>query len=165
MGSGAAAWCFLDYVNLPFHEAGHLFLTPLGTTMHYLGGTILQLAVPVGLAAYFVLRRRAPYSAALCLWWLGESLVNVGWYMSSARTLDVPLVGGGDHDWNELFYRFGLLGEGSVAAVSAGTHRLGVVVMLAGLAWAAFFTLPEHAREAVKDRIGARLPSARLFLE
>lgn len=165
MGSGAATWCFLDYVNLPFHEAGHIFLRPFGATIAYLGGTIFQLGIPAALCAYFLLRDHRPYGAAFCLFWVGESLVNVGWYMSSARTLDIPLVGGGDHDWNELFYRWGLLGEESVARVSSLTHGMGVLLMLAGIAWAAFFLLPAGTREGVRENIAGRLPIARLFLE
>ena len=68
LGSGSSTWCFLDYVNLAFHEAGHLLFSPFGSTLGYLGGTILQLLVPMGLVAYFLYRRHEPFSAAICLW-------------------------------------------------------------------------------------------------
>jgi len=142
LGSGAQVGCFLDLVNLAFHEAGHLFMTPFGSTLHYLGGTLGQLAVPSLLAGYFLLKPPTrPIGAAFCAWWLGENLVNISVYMKDARDLALPLVGGGDHDWNELFYRFGLLGEDSVRTVAAATHYLGVAVMLAGLAWMAWLAL------------------------
>ena len=38
--------------------------------------------------------------------------------MADARELQLELVGGGEHDWNELFYRFRLLSEESVATVA-----------------------------------------------
>jgi hypothetical protein len=141
-------WCFLDRVNLAFHEAGHLVLAPFGETLHLLGGSLGQIAVPVLLAVYFF-RRDERFGAAACTFWLGENFINIAAYMADARTLALPLVGGGENDWNTLFYRFGLLGEGSVAAISGLTHHLGVVTMLAGLLWSLLFVLP-----------GALLPAA-----
>jgi hypothetical protein len=156
--------CFLDLVNLAFHEAGHLFLTPFGSTVHYLGGTLGQLAVPALLAAYFLLFGQAsPLGAAACAWWFGENLVNISVYMADARDLALPLVGGGDHDWNELFYRFGLLGEPSVRVVSGGTLCAGIVTMLLGLGWVTLFALPSRTREVLTAAVEAQAP-ALLFL-
>lgn len=151
--------CFLDLVNLAFHEAGHLFMTPFGATMHFLGGTLGQLAVPIGLAAYFLVMKRQPFAAAVCAWWTGQNLVNVSVYMADARDLELPLVGGGDHDWNNLFYTFGLLGEESVRRVAVLTHVAGVLVMLAGLAWSASFLLRGTARERFDAFVADRLPA------
>ena len=130
--AAALPHCFLDWVNLPFHEAGHLFLAPFGTTLHVLGGTLGQLAVPAILGGYF-LRRRQRFAAALCLFWIGENFVDISIYMADARAMALPLVGGGEHDWTQLFYQFGLLGEESVATVSSLTRALGVIVMAAGV--------------------------------
>jgi len=149
----------LDLVNLAFHEAGHLFLTPLGSTLHYLGGTLGQVAVPVGLAVYFLRSNPArPIGAAACVWWAGENLVNVSVYMADARDLALPLVGGGDHDWNELFYRFGLLGADSVRSVSAATRGLGTLTMLAGLAWLAVVALATFRIDRGEIVSGERQP-------
>ncbi len=158
LGSGATSWCFLDYVNLAFHEAGHIFLSFAGSTVHYLGGTIGQLAVPALLVFYFLLRQAQPFAAALCTFWIGQSLINVSIYMADARELALPLVGGGDHDWNELFFRFGLLTEPSVEAVAGTTHALGVVFMALGLAWALLFVLPGGPRRRLRERLEGRFP-------
>ena len=158
LGTGASTWCFLDFVNLAFHEAGHLFLGFGPRTLMFLGGTLAQLAVPFLLVAHFLFRKREPFSAALCVWWLGENFINISIYMADARSLTLPLVGGGDHDWNELFFRFGLLGESSVQRVSASTHALGVLVMLLGLSWAVFFVLPPTRRERVRMWLTVRWP-------
>lgn len=156
LASGSADWCFMDLVNLAFHEAGHVFATPFGETVHYLGGTLGQLLVPGLLIPYFLLRRLNPPAAAFCLWWLGENLVNVAVYMADARDLELPLVGGGDHDWNELLYRFDLLDQGSVETLSGLTRAGGVVLMLAGFAWVLFFALPGWM-QALADPFVARL--------
>lgn len=153
MGSGIATWCFLDFANLAFHEAGHLFLSIGGSTAHILGGTLGQLAVPLLLCGYFLFRVSQPLGAAFCLFWAGESFINVSIYMADARELALPLVGGGDHDWNELFYRFGFLTEPAVERISSTTHILGLVVMIAGLVWAGFFILPEASRARVLETL------------
>jgi hypothetical protein len=151
-------------VNLPFHEAGHLFLAPFGQTMHFLGGTLGQLAVPTGLAVYFLLKRREPFAAAACAWWLGENFADISVYMADARDLALPLVGGGDHDWNNLFYTFGLLGQESVAAVSSWTHRLGALVMVASLVWLATFLLTGESRRRFEAAVEAHLPALRALV-
>ena len=149
LGSGAQVGCCLDWVNLAFHETGHLALAPFGGTAHFLGGTLGQLAVPVGLTAYFLVRRREPFAAAVCGWWSGENLIHVAVYMADARSLQLDLVGGGEHDWNTLFYQFGLLSEPSVARISSLTHLLGTLLMILGVAWAGTTLLPDE----MKDRI------------
>lgn len=158
-------WCFLDFVNLAFHEAGHLFFSPFGTTVHYLGGTLGQLLVPAILAVYFVVWQGKPFGAAFCLFWFGENLVNVARYMADARELALPLVGGGDHDWNELFYRFGLLGEESVASVASATRTAGAAGMLLGLLWAAYFVLPCDLRGRIRNGVATRVPGAARLLD
>ncbi len=163
LAAAAQPRCWLDWVNLPFHEAGHLFLAPFGRMAHFLGGTILQLFVPALLAGAF-LRRGSPFSAACCLWWLGESFLNVSVYMADARELKLDLVGGGEHDWNEIFYRLGLLGEDSVERISAATHHLGVVVLLSGVAWMICLGLPAAFREGLGERLSRGFPPARLLL-
>jgi hypothetical protein len=158
LAARASEWSFMDYVNLPFHEAGHLFFSPFGETIHILGGTLGELLVPLLLGGYFLLRQRQPMGAAFCLWWLGENFIYIARYMGDARDLELPLVGGGDHDWNELFYRFGLLSEPSVASISSLTHFLGVGVMLLGIAWLAFFALPAGRQESLRAGIASRWP-------
>lgn len=150
LATGLADRCFMDLVNLAFHEAGHVFLTPFGTTMHFLGGTFGQLAVPAILIAYFLVRQHQPPGAAFSAWWLGESFVNVAIYMADARDLAIPLVGGGVHDWNHLFFQFGVLDADSVAMISGTTKALGVVIMLIGLAWWLVLTLPPGFQERFK---------------
>jgi hypothetical protein len=162
---GWSAWSFIDYVNLPFHEAGHLFFSPFGSTLYILGGTLGELIVPALLGAYFILKDRRPAGAAFCLWWFGENFVYIARYMADARDLDLPLVGGGDHDWNELFYRFGLLSEPSVARIASLTHLLGVVLMILGLAWLGFFALPRRRREAIREELTTRWPVVAFLLD
>jgi hypothetical protein len=165
LGTGSSERCLVDGANLAFHEAGHLFFGFCGSTMHFLGGTLGQLLVPAALGVYFLFWQRQPFASAVCLWWAGESLVDVAGYMADARTLALPLVGGGTHDWNWLFYRFGLLTEPAVNGISSTTHLIGVVLMLIGLAWGAYFILPVATRQRVHAAAAGRWPWLEVALE
>ena len=163
--TGAQRGCFLDLVNLAFHEAGHIFLTPFGETLHFLGGTLGQLAVPALLVVYFLRFKRELFAAAACAWWFGENCINIAVYMADARDLALPLVGGGHHDWNTLFYTFGLLSQESVAFVSAATRWTGAAIMLSSLAWGGYFLLAGRAKERIDALVADRAPALRYLLE
>lgn len=103
-------WHFIDGVNLIIHEAGHVVFMPFGEFITIAGGSLFQLIVPAAFALYFY-RRGQLFSAALVLFWLGQSLLNVAVYAGDALKLDLPLLGGQDsiHDWNYMLDRLGLL--------------------------------------------------------
>lgn len=101
-------WIFLDYPNLLFHEAGHLVFGIFGSTMGILGGTLMQLLVPMLVVAEFA-RSRQWHGVGFGVWWLGENLVNVSVYMKDAREQALPLIGNGTHDWLLLFGQWGVL--------------------------------------------------------
>lgn len=98
----------LDSANLAFHEAGHPLVGLFSARLMVYGGTLFQLAFPFGVAWHFR-RRGQAVGQALGWLWLGESLHNVARYMADARAQDLPLVGGGDHDWAEIFMRWHVL--------------------------------------------------------
>ncbi len=102
-------WGILDGANLIFHEAGHILFSPFGDFMQYLGGSLMQVAIPVTCAVYFWLHEQRG-SAAVALFWAGESLTNVAIYVADARRMELPLIGG-DHDWNYLLDRLNLLNQ------------------------------------------------------
>lgn len=123
---------FLDGVNLVFHEAGHVLFAFTPQYLTILGGTLMQLAVPMVCAVSF-LRQRQPVSASLALWWVGQSMVGVSVYLSDARAQVLPLLGGDavEHDWAYLLESVGLLPYDT--ALGAGVRALGVAVMLAAV--------------------------------
>lgn len=98
----------LNGVDLAFHEFGHLAFGLLGEFVQFLGGTLLQLSIPAGIAVYFY-RREERYSFAITLFWVAQNLFNIAVYVADAREQVLPLVGGGIHDWNYLLGRIGLL--------------------------------------------------------
>lgn len=106
---------FLDYVNLAFHEAGHIFLGFLGEFIGTLGGTISQLFFPAVCLVHF-LRRGNRLGWQLCLFWVGENFLNISIYAGDAISQDLPLVGGGVHDWTYLLTAMGLIAHTEGAA-------------------------------------------------
>ncbi|MDO9054036.1 MAG: hypothetical protein Q7U37_08950 [Gallionella sp.] len=102
-------WVFLlDSANLAFHEAGHPLFGLLSERLAVYGGTLAQLMFPL-LVLFSFYRQRASFSCACAVLWLGENLFNIAVYMADARTRILPLVGGGEHDWTEIFGRWGVL--------------------------------------------------------
>ena len=99
----------LDGANLIFHEAGHIFFSPFGDFLQYLGGSLMQVLIPVVCAVYFWLHLQRSASA-VTIFWTGESTTNVAIYVADARRMELPLIGG-DHDWNYLLGRLNLLNQ------------------------------------------------------
>jgi len=119
----------VDGANLIFHEAGHIFLLPFGEFLHYLGGSLMQVAIPAACAAYFWLHQQRT-SSAVTLFWAGESLTNVAIYVADARRMELPLIGG-DHDWNYLLDRLNLLNQADFLGRLVFT--LGAITILSSL--------------------------------
>jgi hypothetical protein len=98
----------LDSANLVFHEAGHPIFGIFGDTLALYGGTLGQLVFPTVVAVSFW-RRRQMMGAALGAVWFLENGLNIARYASDARAQELPLVGGGDHDWFNILYRWDAL--------------------------------------------------------
>lgn len=98
----------LDHANLLFHEAGHPIVGLLSPRLEPYGGTLGQLIFPVALAISFI-HKGQPIPFAASVIWFFENWLNIARYMADARALELPLVGGGDHDWNTIFTRWNML--------------------------------------------------------
>ena len=98
----------LDSVDLAIHESGHLVFEAFGELIGFAGGTIMQLLMPALFAVHFW-RRGDRHAASVGVWWIGQSLGNVASYVADARAQELPLVGGGEHDWAYLLGELGQL--------------------------------------------------------
>jgi hypothetical protein len=98
----------IDGVDLAIHETGHLVFAPFGEFVAFAGGTIMQLLFPLIFAGYFW-RREDRHSASVALWWVAQNCGNVATYVADARAQELPLVGGGEHDWFYLLSATGHL--------------------------------------------------------
>ena len=98
----------LDGANLLIHEAGHPLFGLVVPSWTVYGGTIFQLALPLLFTRHFYQQGQVA-GRAFGLLWLSENLLNIARYMADVRQQNLPLVGGGMHDWYEILSRWALL--------------------------------------------------------
>ncbi|MBS0149326.1 MAG: hypothetical protein JSR31_00190 [Nitrospira sp.] len=141
---------FLHLVNLPFHEAGHILFIPFGRFMTILGGTLGQILMPMICLGAFLMKTRDPFGAAVALWWMAESLMDIAPYINDARALDLMLIGGvtgketDGHDWNNILTMLDLLEWDHRFAHL--TYNLGIFLMLASFLWGGTLLLHHYHR-------------------
>lgn len=122
---------FLHGVDLIFHEAGHVIFGFFGEFVGIAGGSLNQVLIPV-VATVAFLRTRQYASAAVTLFWTGQSLTDVAVYAADGRAMALPLLAEGlIHDWNWILGRLGLLG--SAETIGRLMFGLGALTMLAAL--------------------------------
>ena len=122
----------LSPLNLGIHELGHLIFSFTGEVLMVVGGTLLQLTIPI-LAIFNFRRQNDFFAMALSFGWLSTNLFSVATYVADSRKLELPLVTlfGGDnviHDWEYLLFKMNLLVYDQLIA---GIFRaFGVISML-----------------------------------
>lgn len=139
----------LDSFNLVVHEIGHPFFGIFGGELGWWGGTLMQLLVPLGIALVFA-RERAALSCAIACIWFFENFLNISRYMADARAGELPLVGGGEHDWEHIFGNNGLLAQDT--AIASVVNTIGWIGMLASLGFAIVVWAAQRAqRESIAE--------------
>lgn len=129
------SYTWLDDVDLAIHEPGHLLFGWGGERLAAFGGTLLQLIFPLVFAVYFA-RQRDWHAVTVPVWWLGQNGWNIARYVADARAQELPLVGGGEHDWTYLLAEFDLLSSDQAIArtIRMVAFMLMTVSCLAGIA-------------------------------
>ena len=125
----------VDHANLVFHEAGHVIFGILGGTLGLYGGTLGQLAIPLIVGVAFRMQRE-PVSFAIAEVWFFQNFLNIARYMADARAQALPLIGGGDHDWTNIFSRWGALASDTrIAHVVTAAGWIGMAAVWGWLVW------------------------------
>ena len=128
----------LDHANLLFHEAGHPMMGLFSARLEPYGGTIGQLVFPLVLMVTFWRQGQAVGVAAGAIWFF-ENWLNIARYVGDARRMELPLVGGGCHDWNTILPRWGLLMyDERIAGCLRVAAWLGMTGSCCWLAWRAW---------------------------
>lgn len=134
---------FLDLVDLPVHETGHLLFRLFGEFMMVAGGSLFQVILPAIFVGYFYWHEKY-YSAAIVLFWVGQSILNVWVYAGDAVVMKLVLTSGftgsegSFHDWNYLLSTMGLLG---VTETVAGVIRLiGTLTIIGAGVFSVYFS-------------------------
>jgi hypothetical protein len=128
---------------VPIHEFGHVLFRPFGEFMHLLGGSLVQVGLPLLFGGIFLVKNRDPYSAAVMLWWSAVAVMDVAPYVYDAQQPQHVLLTGrtgetGAHDFIDILGDLGLLTRAQ--AVGYGVHRAGVAMLIMACAWAAWLT-------------------------
>ncbi|CAN1212396.1 hypothetical protein TUMEXPCC7403_19465 [Tumidithrix helvetica PCC 7403] len=118
---------FLHNFDLIIHEAGHAIFRIFGEFVQFLGGTLMQLLVPIGIAVYFFFNKQN-FEGGVTLFWIAVNLFDISRYMKDARSQELPLLGGEfvTHDWWYLFGKMNLLAHDK--AIGGFVHFLGFLV-------------------------------------
>ena len=122
----------LDGVDLAIHETGHLVFGPFGEFIGFAGGTLFQLIMPALFAGDFW-RRGDRHAASVALWWVGQNCGHIATYVADARAQELPLVGGGEHDWLYLLSATGHLTQD--LAIARASRAAGVMLVVGASAW------------------------------
>lgn len=151
MSSNRIGSSFMHRVNLVFHEAGHILFMPFGDFMTVLGGSAMQLLIPLVVVIAFLMQNRDPFGASVGLWWLGQSAKDLAPYINDARLQVLPLLGGvtgrdvpGYHDWNNLLGRTGMLEWDTT--IARGVDVAGTILLIAAVTWGGFILWQEYRR-------------------
>lgn len=137
---GEMGTSFMHNILLPIHEAGHMIFLPFGEFMNILGGSLFQILLPLICAGAFFWKNKDTFGAGIGIWWAGASLVDLAPYIYDAKEPQLILLTGttgedGPHDWIYLLDVFHKVQESQ--RYGAHVHTVGLLVMLAGLAWSA----------------------------
>src|SRR6478672_4503706 len=142
---------FLDNVDLPIHETGHLIFRLFGEFLMVAGGSLFQVILPAVFAGYFWWRSQL-YATCIVGLWVGQSILNVWVYAADAVKMQLVLTSGftgsegSFHDWNYLLERTGLLN--STKTVAGIIRFLGTLAILTSTAVAIYFSVyPENAED------------------
>jgi hypothetical protein len=126
--STSVEWHFIDSVNLIFHEAGHAIFFFLGQFGTIAMGSGFQILIPLLIASYFFYTEQR-LSAAICLLWTGQNLINVSVYAGDAIAMRLPLLGGDSviHDWSYMLSTLHVLSW--TPAIAMTLYALGIMLI------------------------------------
>jgi len=135
---------FLDNVDLPIHEFGHLLFRPFGQFLMVAGGSLFQVIMPAIFVGYFIWQRSF-YSAAIVLFWVGQSILNVWVYAADAIVMKLVLTSGftgsegSFHDWNYLLTATGLIS--STKIVAGAIRFVGTLVIISAVVFSTYYSV------------------------
>jgi hypothetical protein len=94
------------------------------------------------------------HGATVPLWWLGQSCWNVSVYIQDARAQELPLVGGGEHDWAVILGELGLLQRDQ--AIGGAVYLAGVGIYAAAViaGWRILAAAAAPSARAAEQRMG-----------
>lgn len=142
---------YLHNINLIIHEAGHPIFGVLGEFIGLLGGSLMQVLVPGVIAGYFFFTRQG-FASAIALWWTGQSILDVSFYVKDAQERAIPLLGGEAvmHDWHFLLLKLRLLPYDDV--IAGLVFSLGILLYLVAIPLGFYHAYTKPKKSKTLDR-------------
>jgi hypothetical protein len=127
----------IDTIDLFIHEGGHGIFSFFGRFIYFLGGSLMQIILPVTAIIVF-LRTSGLRSLIGTLYWLGHNMINVSIYIDDAPKQQLTLISRhAIHDWRWLCNSMGIMDSaGDLASVVA---FLGTVGLLGAIGTTVYF--------------------------
>ena len=125
--------------------------------MQFMGGSLMQIIMPLICFAVFLFRQRDPLAASFCLWWTAVSFMDIAPYIYDALNPKLMLLSGltgaedSGHDWINILSSLGMLRHAHV--IAGITHAFAVLLMLLVQLWGALLLLRQF-RLPVSDGLG-----------
>lgn len=144
------AGSFMDMVDLPIHETGHLLFRILGEFTGIAGGSLFQVIFPAVFVGYFIWHYKY-YSASIVLFWVGQSIINVYIYAQDAVVMQLLLTSGmtgsegGFHDWNYMLTGTGLIGY--TKSIAGMIRLVGTFTIIIAAAMSIYHSFQPSAEE------------------
>ena len=142
----------LSLVDLGFHELGHLVTRPLPEVVMLAAGSGAQIAVPVGLAAYFLFLQKDRLGGTLCLAWAATSANDVAVYIADAPYQRLQLIGG-EHDWATILGPEHFNALDRAGAIAAAVRWFGMASLFAAFAICVWTVVLDEATTATPDHV------------
>jgi hypothetical protein len=126
---------------LIIHEAGHVVFWLFGEFMRNLGGALFQITLPLILGGVALVKRRDPFTAAVCFWWSAVAVLDTAPYVYDAYKPQLMLLTGttgdhGAHDFIDVLGDLGLLNKAQ--PIGRGVHAFGVGMLVLAIAWGGY---------------------------
>ncbi len=139
-------WHFIDYINLIFHESGHIIFYPFGEFIGALGGTLMQIIIPLIFIIYFY-KRKDKFSASIISFWLGQNFFNIYIYIKDAIVMELPLLGGDSvfHDWNYILSKLNILKY--TENISYIFYIIGIIILIYAFVFSIKFSIKDNINE------------------
>ena len=136
-------WHFMDTVNLIFHEAGHTIFSFFGEFIQIAMGSGFQVLLPLLISLYFFYTRQR-FAGAMCLMWVGQSIITVSIYAGDAISMQLPLLGGDSviHDWNWMLSTLNILKW--TPEISTAIYTVGFLTIFLGIGLSYYFAWYEN---------------------
>lgn len=127
----------IQTIDLFIHEGGHGVFKIFGQFIYFLGGSLMQVILPVT-AIVVLLRTSGPRTLLATLYWLGQNLIDVSIYIDDAPKQQLTLISRhAMHDWRWLCGYMGNLD--SAEDIAAVVSFLGTMALVTALGFGAYY--------------------------